>query len=76
MVGIDDWAFRRGHCYGTLVYDFKQQRVISLPSHCEGGTIEVWLCAHPAIAVSMHDRGCCYGEATTRALLRSAIAGA
>ncbi len=30
MIGIDDWAWRRGQRYGTLICDLERRRVIDL----------------------------------------------
>lgn len=68
VIGIDDWAFRRGYRYGTLICDLEQRRVVALLPDRESGTVEAWLSAHPEIAVLARDRGGCYGEAATRAL--------
>ncbi|MGH1574301.1 ISL3 family transposase [Methylobacterium sp. P31] len=68
VVGIDDWAFRRGQRYGTLICDLERRRVVALLSDRESGTVEAWLSAHPEIAILARDRGGCYGEAATRAL--------
>lgn len=68
VIGIDDWAFRRGQRYGTLVCDLERRRVIALLPDRESGTVEAWLAAHPEITLVARDRGGCYGEATTRAL--------
>ncbi|SFM96178.1 Transposase [Methylobacterium pseudosasicola] len=67
VIGIDDY-FCRGQRYGTLVCDLERRRVIALLPDRESGTVEAWLAAHPEITVVAHDRGGCYGEATTRAL--------
>ena len=68
VIGIDDWALRRGHRYGTLICDLERRRVIAHLPDRESGTVEAWLSAHPDIAVLARDRGGCYGEAATRAL--------
>ncbi|CAO4167578.1 Transposase IS204/IS1001/IS1096/IS1165 DDE domain-containing protein [Methylorubrum aminovorans] len=68
VIGIDDWAFRRGHRYGTLICDLERRRVVALLPDRESGTVEAWLSAHPEIAVLARDRGGCYGEAAARAL--------
>lgn len=68
VIGIDDWAFRRGQRYGTLVCDLERRRVIALLPDRESGTVEAWLAAHPEITVVARDRGGCYGDATTRSL--------
>ncbi|MGE7157376.1 ISL3-like element ISMex26 family transposase [Methylorubrum rhodesianum] len=68
VIGIDDWAFRRGQRYGTLICDLERRRVVALLPDRESGTIEAWLTAHPEIAVLARDRGGGYGEAAARAL--------
>lgn len=68
VIGIDDWAFRRGHRYGTLICDLEQRRVVALLPDRESGTVEAWLSAHPEITVLARDRGGCYGEAAARTL--------
>jgi transposase len=68
VIGIDDWAFRRGRRYGTPICDLERRRVIALLPDRESGTVEAWLSAHPEIAVLARDRGGCYGEAAARAL--------
>jgi hypothetical protein len=47
VIGIDDWAFRRGQRYGTLVCDLERRRVIALLPDRESGTVEAWLAVHP-----------------------------
>ena len=68
MIGIDDWAFRRGHRYGTLICDLEQRHVVALLPDRESGTVEAWLSAHPEITVLARDRGGGYGKAAARAL--------
>lgn len=68
VIGIDDWAFRRGHRYGTLVCDLEWRRVIALLPDRRSSTAETWLAAHAEITIVTRDRGGRYGEATARAL--------
>lgn len=51
VIGIDDWAYKRGQRYGTLVCDLERRRVVTLLPDREGGTVESWLRAHPEIAI-------------------------
>lgn len=69
VIAIDDWAIRWEHRYGTLVCDLERHRVIVLLPDRDSGTVEAWLAANPEITCVARDRGGCYGEATTRALL-------
>ncbi len=68
VVGVDDWAFRRNHRYGTMICDLERRRIVKLLPDREIGTVAAWLAAHPGIRVVSHDRGGGYGEAAARAL--------
>ena len=68
VVGIDDWAYRRNHRYGTIVCDLERRRVIALLPDREPATTEAWLRQYPDISVVSRDRGGGYGEAAARAL--------
>jgi transposase len=66
VIGIDDWAWRRGQRYGTIICDLERRRVVDLLPDREPGTVEAWLSRHPEIAVISRDRGG-YGPPATRA---------
>ena len=68
VVGIDDWAHRRNHRYGTIVCDLERRRVVALLPDREQATAEAWLRQHPGISTVSRDRGGGYGEAVARAL--------
>ncbi|MEZ5670119.1 MAG: ISL3 family transposase [Alphaproteobacteria bacterium] len=68
IVGIDDWAWKRGHRYGTIVCDLERRRIIDVLPDREAATVEAWLTARPAIRVVSRDRGGAYGPAVSRAL--------
>lgn len=68
VVGIDDWAWRKGQRYGTLICDLERRRVIDLLPDREPATVESWLRARPGIEVVARDRNGGYGGAVARAL--------
>ena len=73
VIGIDDWAYRRNHRYGTIVCDLERRRVVALlPDWKQGDGRSLAASAsrdaHPGISIVSRDRGGGYGEAVARAL--------
>ena len=68
VIGIDDWAWRRNHRYGTIVCDLERRRPVSLLPDREPATAAAWLERHQGISVVARDRGGGYGDAVARAL--------
>jgi transposase len=65
FVGIDDWAWRKGQRYGTIVVDLERSEVIDLLPDREGATVTDWLQAHPGIELVSRDRSSTYAQAAT-----------
>ena len=68
VVGIDDWAWRRNHRYGSLICDLERRKTIALLPDREPSTAEAWMRTQPQIVVVARDRGGSYAVATQRAL--------
>ena len=68
VVGIDDWAWRRNHRYGSIICNLERRRVVTLLPDRERSTAEAWFAGHPGISIIARDRGGGYGEATAKAL--------
>lgn len=60
VIGVDDWAFRKVHNYGTLLCDLERGIVIDLLSDREAETLAEWLKAHPSIEIVARDRSNSY----------------
>lgn len=65
-VGIDDWAKRKAHCYGSIIVDLDTHRPITLLDDRSADQVADWLSAHPEIEVVSRDRGQVYIEGATR----------
>ncbi len=67
VLGIDDWAKKKGHSYGTILVDLEKHRVVDLLPDRTAETLQEWLKAHPAgIEVVSRDRYQPYIDATRR----------
>lgn len=62
-VGVDDWAFRKGHRYGTLLVDLDRHRLLDLLPDRTAESLAEWLKAHPEITLVSRDRASAYSEA-------------
>lgn len=63
FVGIDDFALRRGHTYGTILIDLERGRVIDILDGRDGVAVAAWLKAHPGVEVVTRDRWAAYANA-------------
>ncbi len=64
-LGVDDFAFKRGRTYGTLLIDLQSHRVLDVLPDRKVETVTAWMAAHPEITLVSRDRGGDYASAAT-----------
>jgi hypothetical protein len=62
VAGVDDWAWRKGTTYGTIIVDLERRQVVDLLPDRSAVSTANWLKAHPEIEIVSRDRAGLYAE--------------
>jgi transposase len=65
VVGIDDWSWRRGKRFGTILVNLQTHKIVDLLADREAESVRQWLAGHPEVDVVSRDRGLVYLDAAT-----------
>jgi hypothetical protein len=63
VIGIDEWAKRKGRTYGTIVVDLERHTVVDVLDQHSSEAVEQWLRSHPDIQTICRDRNGRYARA-------------
>jgi transposase len=67
QLGIDDFSFRRGRTFGTILVDLQSHQVMDLLPDRSVETVSAWMRGHPEIRLVGRDRAGDYASAAARA---------
>jgi transposase len=67
QIGIDDFSFRRGRKFGTIVVDLQTHKMLDVLPDRTTDTSAAWMLLHPEIEIVSRDRGGDYAAAARKA---------
>jgi len=66
VIGIDDWSWRRGKRYGSIIVDLRTHKIIDLLPERTVESVIAWLEAHAGVEIVSRDRGGTYVDGATQ----------
>ncbi|WP_404962391.1 ISL3 family transposase [Streptomyces sp. 147326] len=67
ILGIDEFAFGKGHTYGTVLVDVESSRPVDVLPDRETGTVAAWIQEHPGAEIICRDRLMAFTKAIRQA---------
>ncbi len=65
VIGVDDWSWRRGKRFGSILVNLETHKIIDVLADREAESVKRWLAAHPEVEIVSRDRGGVYIDGAT-----------
>src|SRR5262249_27799748 len=62
IIGVDEWAWRRGQRYGTILVNLEDHQVLDLLPERSAESLAAWLAQHPTVTIVCRDRSALYAD--------------
>jgi transposase len=62
IIGVDEWAWRKGAACGTILVDLETRTVVDLLPDRSSASLATWLSQHPGVEIVCRDRHGLYAE--------------
>jgi transposase len=66
VLGVDEWAWRRGQRYGTILVNLEDHQVMDLLPERSAESVAAWLVQHPTVRIICRDRSALYADGLRR----------
>ena len=66
ILGVDEWAWRRGQRYGTILVNLEDHQVLDLLPERSAASLVAWLAQHPTVTIVCRDRSALYADGIRR----------
>lgn len=66
VVGIDEWAWKKGRSYGTILVDLERKQAVDLLSDRNADSVKVWFKTHPGVEIIVRARSGLFADGARR----------